>query len=377
MGKIPFRYDIVGSFLRPEILKEARESYGAKRITREDLTAIEDSQIRQLIEKEMKVGLKAVTDGEFRRRWWHLDFIAGLNGITVYDFVSKNGFKGIETKAQGTYVSGKLSFRKDHPFLSHFQFVKETVEELKGNKEVQAKQTIPGPGMIYLDSVVLSKQYSEHPIYNSIEDFCKDLVKTYQDAILAFYEAGCRYLQLDDTSWGALFSEKFRKIIKEKGYDPDELMVNFASVTKEILTVKPKDMSITLHMCKGNFQSSWLYEGTYEKIAKNLLGIEGIDGFFLEYDDQRSGDFDPLQYSKNQKIVLGLITTKQGKMEEKESIKNRIHEAGKVIPLERLCLSPQCGFASTEEGNHLSEQEQWEKVKLVIEIAKEVWKDEE
>ncbi|WP_207694924.1 5-methyltetrahydropteroyltriglutamate-homocysteine methyltransferase [Enterococcus sp. DIV0212c] len=365
--KIPFRYDIVGSFLRPESLKNARASYANGDITKQELTKVEDQAIIALINKQKAVGLHAVTDGEFRRRWWHLDFIAGLNGITVYDFQT-TAF-GISTEAQGTYVSGPLSFSKDHPFLDHFRFTQ------KHASPTLAKQTIPGPNMIFLDSLILSKQYNENPIYDSLETFKQDLITTYQEAIQAFYDAGCRYLQLDDTSWGGLFDDRFRELIKTNGLDADQLLNDFQEITEKSLAKKPADLAVTFHFCKGNFQSHWLYNGTYETIAKNLFSIEAFDGFFLEYDDERSGGFEPLKELQNQRIVLGLVTTKNGQLEDPSSIIKRINDASKFIPLEQICLSPQCGFASTHEGNHLTEEDQWQKIKLVKTIAETVWQD--
>jgi len=368
MSKIPFRYDQVGSLLRPKELKEAREQFKNGEITKEDLKIIEDREIIKVIEKQKSIGLKAVTDGEFRRRWWHLDFIAGLNGITVYDFET-TAF-GITTEAQGTYVSDKLSFNPNHPFIDHFKFTKQHA----GN--AIAKQTIPGPNMIYLDSFILSKQYHEKPVYSNNLNFIDDLVKTYQEAIQAFYDAGCRYLQLDDTSWGALFDDRFRKLISSNGYDPNELIEQFGDITEKVLANKPADLDVTFHFCKGNFQSKWLYNGSYETIAKRLLSIKEFAGFFLEFDDERSGSFDPLRFIGNQKIVLGLITTKTPELENKEEVKLRIYEASQIVPIKQLCLSPQCGFSSTHEGNKVTEEDQWNKLKLVIEIAEEVFKGE-
>ncbi|MBO0472633.1 5-methyltetrahydropteroyltriglutamate--homocysteine S-methyltransferase [Enterococcus ureasiticus] len=365
--KIPFRYDIVGSFLRPESLKKARAAFTDGDISKEELTTAEDQAIIELIEKQKKAGLHAVTDGEFRRRWWHLDFIAGLNGITVYDFQT-TAF-GITTDAQGTNVSGPLSFSKEHPFLEHFRFTQ------KHAAPILAKQTIPGPNMIFLDSLILSKEYNENPVYTSLEVFKEDLVKTYQDAIQAFYDAGCRYLQLDDTSWGGLFDDRFREMIKNNGLDADQLLNDFQEVTEKALANKPTDLAVTFHFCKGNFQSHWLYNGSYETIAKNLFSIDAFDGFFLEYDDERSGGFEPLADLKDQRIVLGLVTTKNGLLEESSIIEKRIKEASKFVPLDQICLSHQCGFASTHEGNHLTENDQWKKINLVKTIAKNIWQD--
>ncbi|WP_086444510.1 5-methyltetrahydropteroyltriglutamate--homocysteine S-methyltransferase [Candidatus Enterococcus lemimoniae] len=365
--KIPYRYDIVGSFLRPEALKNTRAAFADGSISKDALIEVEDQTIIELIEKQKAVGLHAVTDGEFRRRWWHLDFIAGLNGITVYDFQT-TAF-GITTDAQGTYVSGPLSFSPTHPFLEHFRFTQ------KHAAPALAKQTIPGPNMIFLDSLILSKQYNENPIYTSLETFKQDLIKTYQDAIQAFYDAGCRYLQLDDTSWGGLFDERFRDLIKKNGLDADQLLNDFQEVTEKSLANKPADLAVTFHFCKGNFQSHWLYNGSYEKIAKNLFSIKAFDGFFLEYDDERSGGFEPLKELKEQQIVLGLITTKNGELEDPTTISERIKEASQYVPLDQICLSPQCGFASTHEGNHLTEEDQWKKIELVKSIAETIWKD--
>lgn len=367
MNSIPFRFDQVGSLLRPARLKKAREDFKQGAITKEALTKVEDEEIIKVIQKQKEIGLQAVTDGEFRRRWWHLDFIAGLNGITVYDFET-TAF-GITTEAQGTFVSGPLSFDSQHPFLDHFKFTK------KQAGETIAKQTIPGPNMIYLDSFILSKQYHEAPVYSDKKEFVQDLIATYQAAIQAFYDAGCRYLQLDDTSWGGLFDERFRGLIAKNGYDPDELTQEFGDITEAVLAKKPADLAVTFHFCKGNFQSHWLYNGSYDKIAKRLLSIKAFNGFFLEFDDERSGSFEPLKNIQDQRIVLGLITTKTPELEDKEAIKGRIQEATQFVPLEQLCLSPQCGFSSTHEGNKVTEEDQWAKLRLVIETAKEVWTD--
>ena len=349
--KGPFRYDIVGSFLRPQAIHEARAQHAAGKISFEQLREVEDAEIAKLIEKEKAAGLHAVTDGEFRRRWWHLDWLAGFNGIKVYDFKTA-GF-GIEKVMQGTYVDSPLSFDPNHPFLDGFR----RTQRLAGDTPV--KQTIAGPNMVTLDSVVLSQQYAANPVY-------------------AFHDAGCRYLQLDDTSWGALFSGRFRAKIEACGYDPDELIDVFGDITDEALENRPEDMVITTHMCKGNFMSHWLYEGTYETIARRLLGIRGFDGFFLEYDDERSGSFEPLKHlpqDTDQRVVLGLVTTKKPELEDAERIRERIAEAAKIVPLERLCLSPQCGFSSTEEGNSVADENQWRKLALVREVAESVWDD--
>lgn len=361
MTKGPFRYDIVGSFLRPESLKAARNAYANHEISKEELTEVENAAIETLIKKEIEAGLKAVTDGEFRRRWWHLDFIASLNGISVYDFETE-GF-GMKMSAQGTYVSASLSFPEDHPFLEHYRFTHDKAYP------VLAKQTIPGPNMIYLDSLILSKHYRENPIYTDLELFKKDLIQTYQDAISAFYKMGCRYLQLDDTSWGALFDDRFRGLIQMNGFDPDALIEEFAEITQASIQNKPDDMTLTFHLCKGNFKSHWLYSGSYDRIAERLLALTQFDGFFLEYDDERSGGFEPLRYLKDQKIVLGLVTSKKGDMESESGILNRIQDASRYVNLNQICISPQCGFSSTEEGNRITEADQWKKLGLIRTVA--------
>ena len=366
----PFRYDIVGSFLRPEAIKAARAQYAQGQISLDQLRDVEDVEVAKLIESQKAAGLHAVTDGEFRRRWWHLDFLAGFNGIEVYDFET-DGF-GVKKMMQSTYVSEPLSFDPVHPFLEGFK----RTQEIAG--DVPVKQTIAGPNMVTLDSVVLSAQYAANPVYRDLDELREALAKVYQDAIKAFYDAGCRYLQLDDTSWGALFSKRFRDRITACGYDPDKLIDVFGDIAEAALEGRPSDMVITTHMCKGNFMSHWLYEGTHETVARRLLGIRGIDGFFLEYDDERSGDFSPLRFlpkDTDQRVVLGLVTTKDPKLEDAAPIRDRIYEAAKVVDLDRLCLSPQCGFSSTEEGNVLSEEDQWKKLKLVREVAESVWAD--
>ncbi len=368
MSKAPFRFDIVGSFLRPPMLKEARQAFYEGKLDADGLQEVEDRCIRELMDKETEVGLHAVTDGEFRRKWWHLDFIAALNGITKFDIIV-DGFGAKGRKMEGSYVSGPLSFPDDHPFLTHF----------KRNNIIAdgrlVKQTIPGPGMIYLSAMLKSKQYRENPIYDSREAFEDALIKTYRDAIQAFYDAGCRYLQLDDTSWGSFFSKEHVAGLEALGYDVEDLVDRFAHVMAAAIDNKPADLSLTTHMCKGNFMSNWLYEGSYERIASRLLAIEKFDGFFLEYDDDRSGSFEPLRHLKNQRIVLGLVTTKTGDMEDRDTVLRRIDEAAKIVPLERICISPQCGFASTEEGNVLAYESQWDKLRFLRDIAEEVWDD--
>lgn len=363
----PYRADHVGSFLRPEKLKQARAAFGAGEIEAKALREIEDAFIIELIEKQKDAGIIGVTDGEFRRKYWHYDFIEQLDGIETYVEEAAGFFQGTMTKLDKYVVKGPLGFPKEHTFLKDFAFVQQHAGD------AVAKQTIPGPNMIFHSGVIANNRYEEDPAYDAIEDVAVAIVVLYRDIIQSFYDAGCRYLQLDDTSWGAFFSEKFSRSIRANGYDTASLMKLFANITMEALEEKPDDMTVTLHICRGNFKSAWLYEGDYEPVAKELFGRVNVDAFFLEFDTERSGDFEPLRYIGDQKVVLGLITSKDALLEDKAAIKEKIKEAAKYVPLQQLALSPQCGFASTEEGNLITEADQWKKLKHVVAIAEEVW----
>lgn len=364
----PFRADQVGSYLRPESLKKARANFSEGKIKKDELRAIEDDAIRTLIERQKEAGLKAVTDGEFRRKYWHFDFLAELGGIETYVKEVPGFFQGTMVELDQYVVVEELSFPKDHPFLDHFHFVKQCA-----GKNHVAKITIPGPNMIFHSGVISNNHYQKYPTFDSLEIVEDQIATLYQDIIQTFYDAGCRYLQFDDTSWGAFFDEKFREKVRKNGYDPDEIIKRMTDITIRSLENKPADMAITLHICRGNFKSAWLYEGDYGAIAEDLFSRVNVDAFFLEFDTERAGDFDSLRFIKDQKIVLGLITTKTDEIEDKEAIKARINEASKYVPLNQLCISPQCGFASTEDGNLITENGQWEKIKLVVDIAHEVW----
>lgn len=366
----PFRADQVGSYLRPERLKKARAEFAEGKITKNELQAIEDETIRELIEKQKTLGLKAVTDGEFRRKYWHFDFIAELGGIKTYVEEVPGFFQGTMQKLDQYVVAGDLSFPEDHSFLDHFRFVKECA-----GKHHVAKITIPGPNMIFHSGVIANNRYKEEPAFSSLELVETKIANLYQNVIQAFYDAGCRYLQFDDTSWGAFFDELFREKIRQNGYDPDEIIQKMADITVRSLENKPEDMAVTLHICRGNFKSAWLYEGDYNAIAKDLFSRVPVDAFFLEFDTERAGDFEPLRYIKEQKVVLGLITTKNDDLEDQEIVKERIKQAAKYVPLDQLCISPQCGFASTEDGNLISETGQWGKMELVVNLARDVWGD--
>lgn len=361
--KAPFRADQVGSFLRPERLKEARLQKQNGEITAEQLRSIEDEEIIRLVKKQKEVGLLAVTDGELRRAWWHFDFLGGLVGVEFYETDSGLQFHGVETRAHGVKVTGKIDFDQ-HPFLEDYKFL----HSIAGDHV--AKFTIPSPNML------IARAQVDEKVYPNQESLIDDLIRAYQKAIKAFYDEGCRYLQLDDTSWASLFSEESREKLEKNGQDPEKLAALYARVINESIMYKPEDMVITMHICRGNFKSTYTSSGGYDYASEIIFGGLNVDGLFLEFDDERSGGFEPLRHvnRSNLQIVLGLITSKFGDLEKPENVKARIEEANKYISLDQICLSPQCGFSSTEEGNLLTEEQQWDKVRHVIEIANDVWK---
>lgn len=361
----PFRADIVGSFLRPDAIKQARQQFAAGEIDAAHLRKVEDDAIRHAVEQQCACGLHVVTDGEFRRAWWHLDFFGALQGVELVEVNQGIQFNGIQTKAQSVRVTGKVAFG-DHPMLEDFRFLK----SVSGNAE--PKMTIPSPSVLHFRGGAAA---IDRNVYPDLKDYFDDLATTWRDAIRAFYDAGCRYLQLDDTVWAYLCSDDQRRQIRERGDDPDELARIYARVLNQALEGKPEDLTIGLHVCRGNFRSSWIAEGGYEPVAEVLFGTVNIDAFFLEYDNDRSGDFAPLRFIRpgKQQVVLGLITTKNGELENPELIKARLEEAAKYVDISQICLSPQCGFASTEEGNSITPAEQWEKVRLVTSVASQVW----
>ncbi|NWO00761.1 5-methyltetrahydropteroyltriglutamate--homocysteine S-methyltransferase [Tetragenococcus halophilus] len=372
---IPFTVDHVGSFLRPERIKTARKDFFNGDIRKKKLRNIEDKEIEKLIEKEKKVGLYGITDGEFRRTFWHWDFLEHLNGIEGYTAEHGRNQKLLAQAAPDYHIRviDRVSFNKDHPFLNDFAFLK---EKLRKDENVIAKTSIPSPNMILRQELLANDGTTKiYEIYPDLKDFYHDLAQTYKDVIKAYYEKGCRYLQFDDTNWAFLADADKRKALQEQGIDPKNIARICTEIINEALEEKPKDLTLTTHICRGNHASSWLFSGGYEPIAEELFATN-YDGFFLEYDSDRAGDFSPLRYwnNKNSKIVLGLVTSKFPELESKEEIKKRIKEATEYVPLENLSISPQCGFASTEEGNRLTEQEQWEKIKLLQEVAANVWK---
>ncbi len=363
--KPPFRADQVGSFLRTEPLKEARAKREKGEISADQLKAVEDDEIRKLIKKQEEVGLQLATDGEFRRSWWHFDFLGLLDGVNLVSADQGIQFAGVQTKAQTLKIDGKIDFPSDHPFLEHFRF-------LKANTKVMPKMTIPSPTVLHFRG---GRRAISKDVYPDLEAFYHDAGKAYAKAVQAFYDAGCRYLQFDDTVWAYLCSQKELEGARERGDEPNGLQEKYADMINLALKDKPKDMVVTMHACRGNFRSTFISSGGYEPVAEVLLGKVNFDGYFLEYDTDRAGGFEPLRFlPKGEKqVVLGLITSKSGTLEKKDDVKRRIDEATKFAPLEQFCLSPQCGFASTEEGNVLTEDQQWAKMREIVELADEVW----
>lgn len=364
----PYAYDIVGSFLRPEALKQARADFAAGTITREQLAAAEDAAIADLVEKEKQAGLKAVTDGEFRRAMWHLDFLEGLQNVEHVDAETWSvEFKGPKPKGAQLVFRDKIAFG-DHPFLTHFA----KLRDIAGDYPV--KLTIPAPSMLHLIPCVRGKA-TYRPIERYADESAPfdDIVEVYRDAVRAFYDLGCRYLQFDDTSWGEFCDPAKREAYAAEGIDVDQVAKDYVDAINRILEAKPEDMTITTHICRGNFRSTWFSSGGYEPVAEVLFGGANYDGFFLEYDSDRSGDFAPLAHIRDQKVVLGLVTSKFPELENEDDVIARIHEAAQYVPLEQLRLSTQCGFSSTEEGNVLTEDDQWAKIALVRRVAERVW----
>ena len=367
--KAPFRLDHVGSFLRPERLKEARAKFNAGEINAEELERVENEEIIALIEKEKELGLKSVTDGEFRRAFWHLDFLENLDGVELVevDHFSVQ-FKDKDVKPKTLRIVGKVDFSENHPFVKHFKFLKEHAGD------TPVKLTIPSPSMLHLITQVREKNYVPIERYKDNEAlFYDDVVKAYRKALQCFYDLGCRNIQLDDTSWGEFCALDKREAYEARGFDLEQIARDYVDVLNRVIEWKPEDLVVNMHICRGNFRSTWFSSGGYEPVAKTLFGHCRVDGFFLEYDSDRAGDFTPLRYIKDQKVVLGLITSKSGDLEDKDEVIARIKEASQYVPLEQLYLSPQCGFSSTEEGNILTIEAQWDKLKLIDEIVHEVW----
>jgi 5-methyltetrahydropteroyltriglutamate--homocysteine methyltransferase len=359
----PFRADHVGSLLRPHELRAARTSHQQGELDAAGLRAIEDACIKDVVAKQESIGLRGVTDGEFRREFWHIDFLAALDGIERYTPERGIQFKGGETKPIGMRVTGKIRFTS-HPMLDHFRFLKE-------HAKATAKMTIPSPSVLHFRG---GRKAVPESIYPTMEEFYSDLGNAYRQAVRAFADAGCRYLQLDETNLSYLCDPEQRQIIKDRGDNPDELPHIYARLINAAISDIPPDMRITMHTCRGNYRSLWISQGGYEPVADVLFNEIGVHGYFMEYDTERAGSFEPLRFvPKDKTVVLGLVTSKTGTLESADYLKRRLEEASKVLDLNQLCLSPQCGFASTEEGNVLSHDEQWAKLSRIGEVARSVW----
>ena len=359
----PFRADHVGSLLRPEALKQARAQFAKGEIDAAALKQVEDREIERVIKSQEEVGLQGITDGEFRRSWWHLDFLWGLDGIEKHVMDSGIAFAGVNTRNEGLQVTGKVGF-SGHPMIEHFKFV-------AAHTKRTPKITIPSPSAAYgrpLPTPI------DRNIYPKLDAFFDDLGQAYKKAVRAFADAGCRYLQLDEVFIAMLCDPKYRQQMKDRGDDPEKLGELYGDLINMAMSDIPSDMRITMHLCRGNYKSTFMGTGGYEAEQDILFKRIKVHGYFMEYDSDRAGGFEPLKLvPKDRQIVLGLVTTKTGRLESKDGLKRRIEEAAKYIPLDQLCLSPQCGFASTEEGNTLAEEEQWAKLKMIVEIAEEVW----
>ena len=365
----PFRADHVGSLLRPPQLLQARADHAAGRIDDSELRAIEDDAIRDVVRMQEEVGLRSATDGEFRRASWHMDFIYQLDGITrdagqiAVKFFNEEG--EIEFTPAALHVDGKLGVSKTI-FGDAFGFLQECVTTNV------PKLTIPSPSMVHYRG---GKASIDESVYPTIDEFWADLTVAYREEVRRLGELGCTYLQFDDTSLAYMNDPHQREYVASIGGDPERQHVEYIRHINEALASRPPGMRVTTHMCRGNFRSSWAAEGGYDFVAEALLNELDVDGFFMEWDDERSGGFEPLRFlpKGEKRVVLGLVTTKRGALESKDELKRRIEDASKHAPLEQLCLSPQCGFSSTVEGNELTEEEQWAKLRLIVEVAEEVW----
>jgi methionine synthase II (cobalamin-independent) len=360
----PFHADHVGSLLRPAAIREARAKRAKGEIGAAALAEIEDREIARCIARQEEIGLKAVTDGEYRRYAWMTDFLAGLDGAVEVEVKLPLPGGGNDTMTIAR-ITGKLGF-SGHPMLDHFRF-------LAAHTKVTPKISIPSPSMLI--SVLRDwREGVSETAYPRLEDFRRDVGAAYRDAVRAFAAAGCTYLQIDDCNLAYLCDPTFRERIKGRGLDPDQVVDGFVETINAAIAGKPAGMTVATHVCRGNFRSTWFSRGGYEPVAEALFNRIGVDAYFLEYDSERAGGFDPLRFvPKNKIVVLGLVTSKTPELEPKDTIKRRIDEAAKYVPLERLCLSPQCGFASTEHGNVLTEDQQWAKLAHVVAIARDVW----
>ena len=362
--KPPFRADHVGSLLRPAALKQARAKRERGEITAEELKTIEDREIEAVIRKQEEAGLRSVTDGEFRRAFWNYDFLGQLDGVEAYLGERKIKFQGPQPKPMMLRVIGKLGGYRAHPMIEHFKFV-------AAHAKATPKMTVPSPSSLHFrygrDAVPVE-------IYPDMDDFYRDLGEGYRKALRAFSDAGCRYLQLDEVNFTYLCDPKLRAFVANRGEDPETLPHVYARMINAALSDVAPDVTKAMHLCRGNFQSTFVASGGYEPVAEILFNEINIDAYFMEYDSDRAGGFAPLRFvPKGKMVVLGLVTSKSGTLESKDELKRRIDQAARFIDLDQLCLSPQCGFASTEEGNILAEDEQWAKLRRIVEVADEVW----
>ena len=373
VGKAPYRVDHVGSFLRPKELVEARAKFVAGEITQEELTKVEDKVITELVEKQIANGLKGVTDGEFRRAYWHLDFFWGLNGVEHTQAKVGYQFHDETTKPDSADVVGKIS-GENHPFVEHFKYLRDITKD----KDVVVKLTIPSPSQLYFELIRTEdhiKSYEQ--FYSNFDELKAAIVAAYKQVINDLYNEGLRVLQFDDCTWGALADDGFANRFRDER-PLEEVRRDYAArclaLNNEVIEGKPEDLVINTHVCRGNFASKWISQGGYQNVEDELLAGENVDAYYLEYDTDRAGDFKPLaKVGKDKKVVLGLITSKFADLEDKEEVIARIKEASQYIPLENIYLSTQCGFASTEEGNVITEEDQWKKIALISEIVDEVW----
>lgn len=366
----PFRADVVGSFLRPTKLKNARNLHRQGLLDDAGLKTVEDESIIDLINNQIKHGLRVITDGEFRRSWWHLDFMWGLGGIERASLEKGYSFVGIDTRAETAVITGKIT-GNNHPFVEHFKFIKPF--ESKGYGLV-ARQTVPAPAQTLATLLNVRNsncQTKWQDFYQNEEELIEDLGAAYRQVFADLYAAGCRSIQIDDCTWPVLCDEE---LVKKNNLDVKRLADLYLKANNACLRDKPEDLAICTHICRGNYRSHFFSSGSYDHVANVVFAHENVDAFYLEYDDERSGSFEALKYiPQNKKVVLGIITSKRAELENLKALEARVRKAAEYFPLDNLCVSPQCGFASTEEGNELSEKEQWAKVDLVVELARQIW----
>ena len=360
----PFRADHVGSLLRSAALKEARAKRERGEIDAATLREVEDQEIVRLIRRQEDVGLRSVTDGEYRRASWQTDFLVALDGVSSYVGERKMKFKGAQPRPILLRLDGRLGGFAGHPMIEHFRFVARHTTAV-------AKMTIPSPSTLHFR---YGREAVPEAIYPEMADFYRDLGTTYGKVVRGFADAGCRYLQFDEVNLAYLCDPALRDQVRARGDDPDALPEVYAGMINAAIADIPPDMTITMHLCRGNFRSSFVATGGYEPIAELLFNAIGVHGYFMEYDSERAGGFEPLRLvPKGKHVVLGLVTSKSGGLESRDDIRRRIDAAAKFVDIDQLCLSPQCGFASTEDGNVLTEDEQWAKLAMIVEVAREVW----